>query len=152
MSEPIRHSVRVACPPEHAFRAFTADVDGWWPKSHRGAPDATIAFEAGTGARLVETHPEAGVRELGRVLRWQPGELLAYTWRPGAPEGLTTLVEVRFVAEGAGTRVDVTHRDGEPGLGADWGARAHRFDASWPVVLESFRNHVAGDSTAKASA
>lgn len=151
MNDPIRHSVRVSCPPEHAFRAFTGEVDRWWPKSHRGRPDATIAFESGSSPRLVETHPETGVRELGRVLCWQPGELLSYTWQPGAPAGLTTVVEVRFVADGAGTRVDVTHRDGDPGLGSDWDTRAHRFAASWTVVLGAFQDHIAGPSPAEAT-
>jgi uncharacterized protein YndB with AHSA1/START domain len=147
MSEAIRHSVRVACPPDHAFQTFTAAIDRWWPRSHRGRPDATIAFETGPSPRLIETHPDAAPRELGRVLVWQPGELLSYTWRPGAPDGLHTVVEVRFLPDGDGTRVNVTHRDGDPGLAADWTTRAHRFDASWPVVLEALRAHLAPPET-----
>ncbi|MEZ4267914.1 MAG: SRPBCC domain-containing protein [Myxococcota bacterium] len=143
MSQPIRHSVRLRCPPAHAFAVFTGAIDAWWPASHRGRPDATIAFETGASARLVERDPQGGVRELGQVIAWEPAERLAYTWRPGAPEGLTTRVEVRFLPDGDGTRVNVTHSDGEPGLGADWATRAQRFDASWPVVLRALEQHVA---------
>jgi PhnB protein len=51
------------------------------------------------------------VFEIGRIIAWEPGRLLAFTWRRAsfAPDQITR-VEVRFEPMGAETRVTVEHR------------------------------------------
>jgi uncharacterized protein YndB with AHSA1/START domain len=109
-------SVEVAVVPSTAFAVFTADIGLWWK---RGTPywnDAgrgrELRFEPQVGGRLLEVYdPETGEGfEIGRVLVWEPGQRLVFTWRQsdwGASE--STEVEVRFEAIGSGTRVIVEH-------------------------------------------
>ncbi|MEQ1507881.1 MAG: SRPBCC domain-containing protein [Myxococcota bacterium] len=134
MSAPIRRSVFVGCAAERAFVTFTDRIDAWWPPGHRTLAGSRIGFEAD---RLVERTAEAE-SELGRVVAWEPPNLLSYTWRPGAPAGTTTLVVIRFVPDGDGTRVHVEHGEGASGLGDAWPTRAERFDRSWERVLAAF--------------
>lgn len=103
--------------PATAFRLFTEDVDVWWRRgpAYRFGGDRTGAmrFEPFVGGRFLEEFPDdaGGVFEVGRILVWEPGARLVFGWRGRdfAP-GETTEVEVRFEAEGAGTRVTVVHR------------------------------------------
>ncbi len=34
MTEPVRKSVTVKAPLEHAFKVFTEGFDTWWPRTH----------------------------------------------------------------------------------------------------------------------
>jgi uncharacterized protein YndB with AHSA1/START domain len=57
MIEPVRKSVHVDAPPEHAFRVFTEHLADWWPiATHSGYEEdaATVTFE---GVRFT---PNAG--------------------------------------------------------------------------------------------
>jgi uncharacterized protein YndB with AHSA1/START domain len=106
----------VACDPETAFTVFTTEIGTWWK---RGTPywnDAErgrrLRFEPHVGGRLVEVHDLDNGEgfEIGRVLVWEPGRRLVFTWRQGdwgASE--TTDVEVRFEPCEQGTRVTVEH-------------------------------------------
>ncbi|MCA9671502.1 MAG: SRPBCC domain-containing protein [Myxococcales bacterium] len=121
--------VRVAA--DKAFRIFTEAIDRWWrrgPRYRHGLTrSGTLAFEHDSGddtRRLVERSGET-IALVGRVTRWQPGELLAFEWH--APDLAefpeTTEVVVRFAAEGEGcTRVTIEHR-GWSALAADHPAR-----------------------------
>ncbi|MEZ4236472.1 MAG: SRPBCC domain-containing protein [Myxococcota bacterium] len=136
MSEPVRYEVRVACPPDHAFRVFTERIDQWWPAAHRSLPGAALAFDPpGLGGCLVERPPEGEPVPLGRILAWDPPDHLAFSWRLGAPPGRFTRVDVRFTAEAAATRVAVCHTVADSGLGPDWPDRAARFADNWRRVL-----------------
>lgn len=111
-----RVTVSVAAPMELAFEVFTAEIDLWWRRGlryrHFGGERALIAIEPREGGRVFETLGKEGpVQEIGRVLDWQPPSRLRFEWRLSnfAP-GERTEVEVLFEAEGAGTRVTVTHR------------------------------------------
>jgi uncharacterized protein YndB with AHSA1/START domain len=95
-----------------------------------------MALEDGVGGRFVERATDGSELELGRVVRWDPPGHLAYTWRPGAPPGLTTLVEVWFDDLGGQTEVRVVH---SAGAVADFVARAEAFRSRWPSVLEAYR-------------
>lgn len=134
MSDAVRKTVALRCPPEHAFRVFTERVDAWWPPSHR-ALGGRMALEPGVGGRLLE---RAGTQErvLGRVVEWAPPGRLAFAWRLGAPAEVTTLATVTFAPEGEGTRVDVVHVESVPRL-PDWGRTATIFDRAWGHVLEA---------------
>ena len=42
MNEPLKRSVRVRCPIDHAFAVFTDRIDLWWPSSHRMLSDSRL--------------------------------------------------------------------------------------------------------------
>jgi hypothetical protein len=107
----------VAVDPVRAFDVFTSEIGQWWKSAprYRFHPEksGTMRFEPGVGGRLVEVHDAktgAGF-EVGRVLVWEPGARLVFEFRGRdfAP-GERTEVEVRFEAEGQGTRLTLEHR------------------------------------------
>jgi uncharacterized protein YndB with AHSA1/START domain len=107
----------VAVDPVRAFDVFTREIGQWWKSGPRYRFDpeksGTLRFEPGIGGRLVEVHDAktgAGF-EVGRVLVWEPGSRLVFEFRGRdfAP-GERTEVEVRFEAEGQGTRLTLEHR------------------------------------------
>jgi uncharacterized protein YndB with AHSA1/START domain len=109
-------SVEVGCDPGTAFAIFTADIGTWWKRGTRYWNDSVrgreLRFEPQVGGRLIEVHdPATGEGfEIGRVLAWERGQRLTFTWRQedwGASE--FTDVEVRFEATEHGTRVTVEH-------------------------------------------
>jgi len=135
-------SVEVPCAPEVAFQLFTAEIGRWWKRGTNYWNDADkgqeLRLEPGVGGRLVEVYdPETGDGfEVGRVLAWEPGRRLVFTWRQAGWEpSESTEVEVRFEAAGAGTRVTVEHggwervRSASPGLSDGyshgWGELLH---------------------------
>jgi uncharacterized protein YndB with AHSA1/START domain len=140
-NEPVIREVRIACTPARAFSGFTQGVDAWWPGSHR-RPGATMVLEPGVGGRFLQRLSDGGEVVLGEVVAWEPPDRLAYTWLPGADE-MPTHVEVRFEADGAGTRVRVIHSEGESGLGDAWRERAQRFVAAWGEVLPAWTAYMA---------
>jgi uncharacterized protein YndB with AHSA1/START domain len=109
-------TIEVACDPGTAFAVFTADIGTWWKRGTRYWNDAEkgreLRFEPKVGGRLMEVHDlDTGEGfEIGRVLVWEPGHRLVFTWRQGdwAPTE-TTDVEVRFEPIAQGTRVIVEH-------------------------------------------
>ncbi|MEV6332864.1 SRPBCC domain-containing protein [Streptomyces sp. NPDC051909] len=109
-------AVEVACDPATAFAIFTADIGNWWKRGtpYWNEPDKgrELRFEPQVGGRLVEVHDlETGEGfEIGRVLVWEPGQRLLFTWRQGDWDASeSTDVEVRFEPTEGGTRVTVEH-------------------------------------------
>lgn len=125
-----------------AFEAFTDRVDDWWPASHRKFKASTLRFEKRAGGRFFETSSDGEEAVFGEVRCWEPPHRLSYGWWPGAGAGPTE-VDVRFFAEGSGTRVEVTHSEGQSGLGIQWTERAELFHRGWDAVLRAFTKHVA---------
>lgn len=134
MNEALRKEVRVRCGIARAFDVFTAGIDAWWPRGHRALARSRVVIEPRVGGRFVEIGEAGEEIELGRVIVWEPPRALAYTWRPGAITGPTT-VEVRFEPDADATRVSIVHSEGEAAMGAEWPKRAERFDRNWNQVL-----------------
>ncbi|MEZ4320108.1 MAG: SRPBCC domain-containing protein [Myxococcota bacterium] len=135
--EPVRQSVFVRCPVEHAFTVFTERIDGWWPASHRRLQGSRIALEPlGTGGTLVE-HADGEALEIGFVTEWNPPASVTLGWRLGAPTGLATSVTISFAEREGGTLVEVVHSDGTPPL-PDFPATAVLFTKAWAHVLAAF--------------
>jgi uncharacterized protein YndB with AHSA1/START domain len=137
MIEPVRKSVHVEVPPEDAFRVFTERLADWWPlATHSGYEQdaATVAF---AGGRLVETS-RAGVENVwGEVTAWEPPGRVAFTWNPNLEKDHYTEVEVRFTANGSGTRVELEHRAWDV-LGARGADTRERYDRGWVGVLDRY--------------
>jgi uncharacterized protein YndB with AHSA1/START domain len=123
-------TVAVPCDPATAFEIFTRDIGAWWKRGNRYWNDAAkglmLRLEPRVGGRLVEVHDLATGEgfEIGRVLVWEPGKRLVFTWRQenwGQTE--STDVEVRFEPSGSGTLVTIEHGGWDrvlsagPGLG-----------------------------------
>ncbi len=140
---PVRKSITVDVPRERAFAFFVDHHARWWPvEGHRileGSTGATI--EPRDGGRWYEHGGPHGECDWGRVLAYEPPERLVLGWQLNAewtfdPDFMTE-VEIRFVAETAGTtRVELEHRGMER---FDAEVRAS-FDGGngWSGVLAAF--------------
>ena len=148
-------SLRVRSTPARAFEVFTNEIGRWWQPNNlfrfTAGPPGVLSFEPGAGGRLVETWPDGEVFEIGRVTAWEPGRLLAFSWRQAsfAPDQVT-YVEVRFEPVGDETRITVEHRGWETVPQAH--AARHRFPDAiflrrhaewWQSLLEAVK-HRAG--------
>ncbi len=122
MSTPSEERVVVttfgAIQPATAFEVFTRDIELWWKQTprYRRMPGQAgkLAFEGAPPERLVEKN-QTTTHEIGRVLAWEAGKLLAFEWHGGdfGPADRTR-VHVLFEAHRGGTRVTLEHT----GLGA----------------------------------
>ena len=152
MSSRVLVALRVAATPERAFAVFTEDVGQWWKPNGLFAftprSPGVLSFDR-AGDRLVETRADGGVFEIGRILAWEPGRRLAFTWRQAtfAP-GQETRVEVRFDKVGDETRVSVEHAGWES---VPQDHARHRFPDGvflrrhgewWQALLASLRDRI----------
>lgn len=136
----VRESVRVELPPYEAFRLFTDGINEWWPLdegySYGGDRAREIFLEPVQGGRFFERFIDGDEFQVGTVTTCLPPELIIFTWR--SPEWTAeTEVQVRFVAEPAGTAVELEHRGFER-LGPDGEAIAQRWRGGWPRVIQAF--------------
>ena len=130
MTSRILVSLRVAATPDRAFCVFVHDIGAWWRPNglfrFTTRSPGVLTFEPKLGGRFTETFGDGEVFEIGRITAWEPGVLLAFTWRQAsfAPDQVTQ-VEVRFDPIGEDTRVTVEHI-GWDTIPQDHAAR-HRF-------------------------
>ena len=135
----LRKTITVARPPKEAFRVFTAGVGSWWPtRTHSVGEERVDALilEGRVGGRFYERLDDGTEHEWGEITAWDPPEQLGLTWHPGrGPETAQKLV-IRFVADGAGTRVELEHRGWEA-LGDRAEAALANYDSpsGWAGVL-----------------
>jgi Activator of Hsp90 ATPase homolog 1-like protein len=135
--ETVRKTVTVDCAVEEAFRVFTSDAMSWWPvEAHSIAGDrvAQIVFEEREGGRVFEVSASGEEAHWATVLAWEPPGRLVLAWNILERDAIPTEVEVRFLAEGEGTRLELEHRGWE-GAGEDAEARRSNYDAGWERVL-----------------
>lgn len=147
----VRVTTVVAVDPAAAFEIFTEEVDAWWRRGprYRFLASGALRFEPGVGGRLVEESLAGDGRlwEVGRIRIWEPGARLVFEWRGHHFEAdQRTEVEVRFEAEGEGTRVSVEHRgwdalpaDHRARHGLEGGAFTAMMGLWWGDVLVSLR-------------
>jgi hypothetical protein len=147
---PVRKSIRVQASPLAAFEFFTAGLDRWWPKSHNigRAPIRRCAIEPFVGGRWYTELTDGSQVTVGHVRVWEPGVRFVFgweitaQWQPELRPGVSSEVEVRFIADGeTHTRVEIEHRDfermeeGEIMRGA--------VEDGWPGILELFAQALA---------
>ena len=143
---PVRKSVVVRAPRERAFEVFTAGIGRWWPKTHHiGAAEMqTQVIEPRLGGRWFERDIDGTECEIGKVLVWDPPEVLVLAWQL-TPDWkfdptLVTEVEVRFVSETPiTTRVELEHRHLER-LGDRADALRQQIDSpnGWGALLDLY--------------
>jgi uncharacterized protein YndB with AHSA1/START domain len=136
--EPVRKSVTVRRTVEEAFRLFTREISGWWPKDRYSVSQERtrdVVFEPLPGGRVYERRDDGQTFEWGRVLVWEPPRRLVMSWHPGREPDVAQEVEVRFTAtDDGGTRVDLEHRNWTR-LGAEAADVRDRYAGGWAEVL-----------------
>jgi uncharacterized protein YndB with AHSA1/START domain len=143
--DPLRYSFRVECPPEDAFRLWTAQAGVWWPMtthSVSGQDGARLVIEPHSGGRIFERLPDGREFEWGKVAVFDPPGLLVCEWLIG---DTPTELEVRFEGETDGaTLVELEHRGWER-FGDEGPERRETNRGGWDGVLALFVVHC-GDS------
>ncbi|HTO08520.1 MAG TPA: SRPBCC domain-containing protein [Myxococcota bacterium] len=134
----VQKSIFVKRPQAAAFRHFTADIGRWWPlkegMSFGGERAQDLFLEGRVGGRFFERFSDGEEHDVGRVTAYEPPARVEFTWRQPSWSADTT-VEVRFAAEGEGTRVTLEHRGFEAlGPGAPRGA----YDRGWDFALSRY--------------
>jgi uncharacterized protein YndB with AHSA1/START domain len=91
----------------------------WWSGSHSigSSPLKEAVVEPRLGGRWFERGQDGSECEWGRVLAWEPPGRIVLAWQIDAQwrfdSAPVTEVEVRFIPEGNGTRVELEHRNVE---------------------------------------
>jgi uncharacterized protein YndB with AHSA1/START domain len=141
VTEPLRITVEVGCPPERAFELWTAHTSTWWPASHTvsARPGLEVIIEPGVGGRIFERTPDGDEHDWGQVTDWEPPRRLAYLWHLRQDRADATEVEITFSDEGdGGTRLSIVHR-GWDALGARGPDQRERNQRGWDGLLPRFR-------------
>ena len=137
---PVRKSVRVPASPAEAFRVFTAEMDRWWPKDHGlDGPVERSIIEPFVGGRWYAHYQNGREITNGHVLAWEPPGRVMFSWEISAefksdPDStVASEVEVRFLPEEDGTRVELEHRHFHRMRGGDKMRAA--VEGGWPKIL-----------------
>ncbi|HEY7575089.1 MAG TPA: SRPBCC family protein [Thermoanaerobaculia bacterium] len=150
---PVRRSVRVKASPERAFRVFTEEFDGWWPRTHHigKSPMKRAILEGAAGGRCYTEQEDGTECDWGRVRVWDPPRRLVLAWQITHQWGFepdiakASEVEIRFVPDGDGfTRVELEHRN-FPKHGEGWESMRKAVDSEggWGTLLDLYAKHAA---------
>lgn len=135
---PVLRTASVPRPPAEVFEVFTRDIGAWWPVRTHGLYGDRSGGVRFAGHRLVETAIDGTETTWAEVLAWEPPDRLVLAWHPGRAEGgPASRVEVRFVPEDGGTRVELRH-DGWEKFGDDALRRRRNLVGpnAWGYVLD----------------
>lgn len=135
----IHKSISVARPPETSFKVFCEEMDQWWPGGFGGA-GSKVFIERRIGGRFYELNTDGAQYEIGQVTAYEPPSFVAFTFRAPSWE-VATLVEVRFIAEGAGTRVELKHSGWEQA--AQLREARKSYVEGWDFVLGRYQERFA---------
>ena len=137
--EVVRKTVTVDCAVEEAFRIFTTDALSWWPvESHSiHATVEEIVFEPEVGGQVYEVSTAGEKGHWATVLEWEPPARLVLAWNILQAENSATEVEIRFLPEGDGTRVELEHRGWER-LAENAEEKRSSYDSGWDFVLGKY--------------
>lgn len=134
---PLHRSITVPWTPDVAFRRFTEHISEWWPRrthSVGGERAERVVFEGRVGGRIYEVALGGVEHNWGAVTGFDPPTRVAFTWHPGMAPETSQQIEVRFLAAGPGTRVELTHTGWER-LG-DLARKARKgYPIGWAYVL-----------------
>jgi len=147
---PIRKEVRVQAAPARAFEIFTAGMSRWWLKTHTINPTKSplkdIVMEPRRDGRWYERGEDGSECQWGKVLAWEPPTRVLLAWQISGrwryDPNFVTEVEIRFTPDGAGTKVELEHRNLER-LGDAAEAMRTAFESGWGSLLEQFATKAA---------
>ena len=136
---PVLRTALVARPIDEAFAVFTDEIGAWWPLPTHSVFQAEAGGVHFVDGRLVERGVDGRETTWAEVLEWDPPRRLVLAWHPGSEDGPAGRVEVRFTAEGDGTRVDLRHDGWEAfGEAALRRRRDYAGPSAWGHVLDHF--------------
>jgi uncharacterized protein YndB with AHSA1/START domain len=138
--EPVRKSIEVSCRQHEAFRLFFDQMDTWWPlatHSVGGDRARSCVFEGRVGGTIHEIDDDGTVHLWGTVTEWRPPDRVIFTWHPGRDASTAQEIELRFVASGDGTRVELEHRRWDV-LGDRAEQTRNTYQTGWDPVLEAY--------------
>src|ERR1700738_1527389 len=142
---PVRKTVHVRAPIDHAFEVFTSGLTRWWPHDHGVGkqPIKKVLLEPRLGGRWLEIAEDGTETRVATITVWEPPHRLVLLWQINArwkPDAMMkSEVDVRFAADGPdATNVELTHHKFET-MGAEAGASMRKdVDGGWPGLLERF--------------
>lgn len=140
MLPPVRSEIRVSWSPAESFQRFTSDIGRWWPTaSHSvgGKASTGVTLQPGVGGEIVESIRGGREAHWGTITEWDPPTGLAFTWHPGRAPSTGTRVALRFVPDGTGTRVELTH-SGWEALGSLATTARRGYPIGWAYVLRLY--------------
>ena len=148
----VRKSVRVNASVERAFSVFVEQMETWWPATHHvgASPFEAIFVEPRAGGRWYERNAKGETCEWGTVLKWEPPHSVAFSWHVGpghdSPDwkfdpdmSRASEVQIRFMADGLGTLVELEHSKLER-HGEGYEQLRALFDGpgAWDAILAGF--------------
>jgi uncharacterized protein YndB with AHSA1/START domain len=133
----IEKTLLLPCPPARAFALLTKQAGDWWPAARRHTRDPKSAIVIDAGGRFYERAGDGTEVELGKVRVFEPPTRLVLDWYPGTGPTQPTHVEILLSAEGAGTRVRLTHRAG-PFSEHGYAKKAEAYERSWTLVFAAW--------------
>jgi hypothetical protein len=137
---PVERSVSVSWDVETAFRRFAIDFGNWWPAhSHSvgGARVRRVVLEPRAGGCIFEEHHDGRRFQWGRIVTWDPPRRLAFTFHPSRAAETAQRVEVRFVPNEGGTRVELVSTGWEAWQGQRQARAARRaYSMGWAYLLD----------------
>lgn len=141
MNDPITKTLTVPLTATEAFELFTRDIDTWWPKASHSVTGekAKIKFPTHKDGEITETGDKGDISVWGKVIAYDPGKYLAFSWFPGKTEKEATIVTVTFTQTADGTRCDLTH-GGFDILGDTADAVSTSYLQGWDMVLGCYAN------------
>ena len=148
---PVRKTLHVNAQPSRAFEVFTAGMSRWWPPTHTilKSKFKEAVIEPRAGGRWYHIGEDGSQCETGKVQVWDPPGRLVLIWQLDPKweydPALVTEVELRFAADGAGTKVEFEHRHIERmGAGAQVTRDAIDGPGGWSAILDEFRKSAEG--------
>jgi uncharacterized protein YndB with AHSA1/START domain len=146
---PVRKTIRVRATPERAFDIFTAGMGRWWNRQYsiNKSPIRDVVLEPTPGGRWFERGEDGSECQWGKVLAWEPPVRLLLAWQI-TPQwtfdpALVTEVEIRFIADGQGTVVQLEHRVDGYGSAAEDMFKLFDSPHAWMGLLERFAEEAA---------
>jgi uncharacterized protein YndB with AHSA1/START domain len=111
----------VRCSAAHAFSVWVEKTSLWWPLSHTMTCELglEVVFEPGLGGRILERTPDGREIQWGEITEWEPPNKLGYLWWIATDRANATDIAIRFVDQGATTRIEIEHVGWER-LGSDF--------------------------------
>lgn len=144
--EAVRKTVTVDCTVEEAFRVFTSEARSWWPiatHSIHGDDVEKIVFEEREGGEVYELSATGEKGHWATVVGWEPPSRLVLAWNILEREPVATEVEIRFLPDGPGTRVELEHR-GWDAMAEDAASKRSNYETGWEYVLGVFADTTRG--------
>jgi len=96
-----------------------------------------VVLEPRVGGRIFERTRGGDEHDWGEVTAWEPPARLGYLWHLRRDRADATEVEIRFLAHGDATRVEIEHRGWERlgARGREWRDRNH---GGWSTLLPHY--------------